>query len=58
MKEICMHFRKKLYILINVKIIIVYMWKLEQLKENYKITAFNKILNWEIKEQSIPVTFH
>lgn len=45
-----MQCREKLYILINVEIIIVYMWDLEQLKENYKITAFSKIVNWEIKE--------
>jgi hypothetical protein len=58
MKEICMQCRKKLYVLKNVEIIIVYVWEREQLKENYKITAFSKIVNWEIKEQSIPVTFH
>lgn len=53
-----MQCREKLYTLINVEINIVYVWELEQLKENYKITAFSKTVNWEINEQSIPVTFH
>jgi hypothetical protein len=54
MNEICMHGRKKLKknILIHEKIVILYMWELEQLKENYNIAAFSKTVNWEIKSKS------
>lgn len=57
MKEIYMQCREKLCTLINVEINIVYVWELEQLKENYKITAFSKTVNWEIMSKAFQSHF-